>query len=138
MAEGTVTESRAAASRPRFLRTTLSQLLVALIAALTVFLAAGSGSALSFSSGAACSIVPQLFFALRLERAAMQGAERAARLSLAAEAGKFALSAAGFALVFAVLQPPQPGLVFVGFLVMWLVQLVEAARLLRQPQGSQR
>jgi ATP synthase protein I len=138
MVEGTVTDGRATVSRPRFLRTTLSQLLVALVAALTVFLAAGVGSALSFSSGAACSILPQLFFALRMERAATQGAERAARLGLAAEAGKLALSAACFALVFAVLKPPRPELVFVGFAVMWLIQLVEAAMLLRQAQGGRR
>ena len=102
---------------------------------LACFLAAGAPSALSLFSGAACAIVPQLFFALRLERAAGSSAERAARLGLAAEAGKFALSAACFALVFAVLKPAQPGLVFVGFGVMWCVQLWEAARLLRQPQG---
>ena len=131
-----MTELRTAAPRPRFLRTTLSQLLAALLITLAIYVTAGVASAVSFFSGAACAIVPQLFFALRLDRAAGGSADRAARLGLAAEAGKFALSAACFALVFAVLKPAQPGLVFVGFGAMWCLQLWAAARLLRQAQAQ--
>jgi ATP synthase protein I len=121
--------------RPRFLRATLSQLLVAFIVVPTVFIAVGSAGAVSLSCGMACALLPQLFFALRMEGAAKQGAARAARLGLAAEAGKFLLSAVIFALVFAFVRPLEPGLVFVGFGLMWVVQIIEGARLLRRPQG---
>lgn len=122
------------AERPRFLKTILSQLLAVAVAVPTLLVIASRDSALAFLYGAACSVIPQLFFALRMERASQQGAARAARLGLAAEAGKFLLSATGFALVFAVLKPQSPLLVFVGFGLMWALQLWEAARLLRQPQ----
>jgi ATP synthase protein I len=51
---------------------------------------------------------------------------------MSAAAGKFVLSAAAFALVFAVLKPQHPGFVFAGFGLMWIVQLVEGIRLVRQ------
>jgi ATP synthase protein I len=130
-----VTETRLHALRGRFLRATLSQLLVVLIVVPTVYFAVGASSAVSLLCGMACAVIPQLFFALRMERAAKQGAARAARLGLAAEAGKFLLSAVAFALVFAAVRPPAPGLVFVGYGLMWVVQIIEGARLLRRPQG---
>lgn len=129
-----MTESRSSKQRPRFLRTTLSQLVVAVLAVPAVYAAVGAAGAASFACGIACSVLPQLFFALRLERAANRGAAQAARLGLAAEAGKFLLSAAAFAVVFALIQPERPLLVFAGFGLMWAVQIVEGARLLKQPQ----
>jgi ATP synthase protein I len=132
-----VTETRHTISRHRFLRTTLSQLLVASIVVPTAFYLVGASGAVSVLSGAACSVLPQAFFALRMERAARTGPARAARLGMAAEAGKFMLSAAAFAVVFAVIRPSNPGLVFAGFGVMWVVQIIESARLLRVPQGRQ-
>ena len=129
-----VADNRTAISSSRFLRTTLSQLVLAVIATPAVFFTVGGHGAVSFACGVACSVVPQLFFALRLDRAARQGAARAARLGLAAEAGKFVLGAVGFALVFALVRPIAPMLVFAGFALMWVVHIWEAARLLRQPQ----
>lgn len=130
-----MTDIRHTPSRRRFLRTTLSQLLVAFIAVPTCLLLVGAPGAVSVLSGAACSIVPQAFFALRMERAARARASTAARLGMAAEAGKFLLSAAAFALVFALVKPASPGLVFAGYALMWVVQVVESARMLRIPQG---
>jgi len=130
-----VTGNRLGPARPRFLRTTLSQLLVVFILVPTVYIAVGASSAVSLLCGMACSALPQLFFALRMEQAARQGAARAARLGLAAEAGKFLLSAVAFALVFALARPSAPGLVFAGFGLMWVVQIVEGVRMLRSPQG---
>jgi F0F1-type ATP synthase assembly protein I len=65
-----------------------------------------------------------------MQSAARHSAQRAARLGLAAEGGKFLLSAVAFALVFAVLKPARPGLVFVGFGLLWTVQVIEGIRLL--------
>jgi ATP synthase protein I len=129
-----VADNRTAISSSRFLRTTLSQLVLAVIATAAVFFTVGGHGAVSFACGAACSGVPQLFFALRLDRAARQSAAQAARLGLAAGAGKFVLGAVGFALVFALVRPIEPLLVFAGFALMWAAQIWEAARLLRQPQ----
>ena len=76
-------------------------------------------------------MLPQAYFAWRMGRATRRGAAQAARAGLAAEGGKFLLSAASFALVFAVLRPAAPGFVFVGYGVMWAVQIVGAIRLMR-------
>jgi ATP synthase protein I len=106
-----------------------------MIVAPIVYLTVGGASAVSLTYGMGCALLPQAFFALRMERAAALGASRAARLSMAAEAGKFLLSAAAFALVFAVLKPTHPGWVFAGFGVMWVVQITSAASLARRPQS---
>ena len=126
--------SRPGPPRPRFLRTILRQLLVLLVAIPLLAVSVGFAGALAFLCGAGCSVVPQAYFAWRMQRAAGLSAARSARAGLAAEAGKFLLSVAGFAAVFALVRPAQPLLVFVGFAAMWLLQLWQAARLLRQPQ----
>ena len=117
---------------PQFLRTTLGQLLVVIVGIPAVWLLADASSAISLLCGAACAVIPQAYFALRMALASGVGAERAARLGMAAEGGKFLLSAVLFALVFAVVKPAQPGLVFLGFGVLWFVQLAHGIRLLRE------
>lgn len=106
--------------------------MVFLILLPVIFVVAGKASAIAFVSGALCAIVPQAYFAISLSRASRRGAQRAARAGLAAEGGKFLLSATMFALVFAVIKPVFPGLVFLGFGVFWLLQLAEGIRLLTQ------
>ncbi|MFK7829845.1 MAG: ATP synthase subunit I [Congregibacter sp.] len=115
---------------PRFqyLRTTLSQLLVVVIGLPVAYFLAGTPTMVSLLCGAACAVIPHAYFALRMARAARVSAQRAARLGLAAEGGKFLLSAAAFAVVFAVVKPEQPGLVFLSFAVLWLVQIIDAMR----------
>ena len=75
--------------------------------------------------------MPQAYFALRMAQATKLSAARAARLGLAAEGGKFLLSAVFFALVFAVLKPAYPGLVFLGFGVLWFAQMIATITALR-------
>jgi len=116
----------------RYLRTLLSQIAVTVALVLLAQLTAGSDSALALLYGAACALLPQLFFALRMQAATNAGAARAARLGMLAESGKFLIAAAAFALVFAVLEPARPGLVFAGFGLLWVVQVFEGVRLLRQ------
>lgn len=117
--------------RPQYLRTTLIQLMLLLIGAPIAYWVAGLSSAISLVYGALCALLPQAYFAVRVTAAARHSAQRAARAGLAAEGGKFVLSAVSFALVFAVLRPEQPGLVFLGFGVFWAIQIVDGIRLLR-------
>lgn len=91
----------------------------------------GAESATSLLYGAVCAVIPQAYFAWRMALAGRLSAQRAARAGLVAEGGKFLLSAVSFALVFAVLKPTQPGLVFLGFGVLWFVQLADSIRMLR-------
>lgn len=115
-------------SQAPYLRLTLAQSLLVAIAFPMVWAAFNRFVAISLLCGATCALLPQGFFALRLATAARHSA---ARLALVAESGKFLLSAASFAFVFAVIEPAHPGLVFVGFGALWLVQLIGALRLLR-------
>jgi ATP synthase protein I len=121
---------------PQYLRTTLIQLAVTACIAAPAYLLAGTSATVSLVSGAFCSLLPQAYFGLRMQSAARHSAQRAARLGLAAEGGKFLLSAVAFALVFAVLKPTRPGLVFLGFGLLWTVQVVEGIRLLSSSSGS--
>jgi ATP synthase protein I len=116
-----------------YLRTTMDQTLITLVLVAIAYVFTDRVVMLSLLYGALCALLPQAFFALRMQQAARQSAQRAARLGLAAEGGKFLLSAASFALVFAVLKPERPGLVFLGFGVLWLIQLVTSARMLSRP-----
>lgn len=116
---------------PRFLRITASQMVITCALVSIAYIANGQDAALSLFYGAACAVIPQAYFALHMTMASRKSAQHAARLGLAAEGGKFFLSAAAFAVVFAVLKPAQPGLVFAGFGILWFVQLFHAARLLK-------
>ena len=114
-----------------YLRTTLTQLLLVAIVFPPVYTGLGRAVAISLLCGAVCALLPQGFFALRMAAASRHSAARAARLALLAQGGKFLLGAALFALVFAVIQPARPGLVFLGFGALWLVQSIGAIRLLK-------
>ena len=114
-----------------YLRTTLTQLLLVAIAFPPACAGLGRTVAISLLCGAVCALVPQGFFALCMAAAGQYSAARAARLALLAEGGKFLLGAALFALVFAVIQPARPGLVFLSFGALWLVQSIGAIRLLK-------
>ena len=111
---------------------TLVQLVVLIPVVVFILWLADRVSALSFAVGAAVSIVPQAWFALVVfgvrRRRPLQ---RAAKSAYAAQAGKFVLSAVGFALVFALVRPVHAPAVFAGFGVMWVLQVLGSARLLR-------
>lgn len=119
------------AKQPLYLRTTLTQSLLVVIVFPPAWAGLGRAVAISLLCGAVCALVPQGFFALRMAAASRHSAARAARLALLAEGVKFLLGAALFALVFAVIQPAHPGLVFLGFGALWLVQSIGAIRLLK-------
>lgn len=114
-----------------YLRTTLTQLLLVAIVFPPAYAGLGRAVAVSLLCGAVCALLPQGFFALRMAAASRHSAARAARLALFAQGEKFLLGAALFALVFAVIQPARPGLVFLGFGALWLVQSIGAIRVLK-------
>jgi len=118
-----------------FLRPTRDQLFALVLTSPIVIVLGGLPALISWLGGALCAALPQAWFGWRMARAARSSAAAAARQGLAAEGGKFFLSAVSFALVFAIAKPAVPGLVFLGYVTLWLVQIISAARLALQPQG---
>ena len=83
--------------------------------------------------GGLVAIVPQAYFAaLAFRNRGARAARAMARSGYAGEVGKFILSAAGFAAVFATLRPIDAPAVFGGFLGMLAVQIVGSWLLLRR------
>jgi len=78
-------------------------------------------------AGGAVAIVPQAYFGFRAFRyAGARSAQRAAQSFYRGEFAKFALTAMGFSLVFALLRPLDGLAVFIGFMGMTLVHWVGA------------
>ena len=79
----------------------------------------------SLGAGALIAIIPQAYFAhLAFRWQGAQSARAIARSSYAGENGKFLLSAAGFALVFATVRPLEGIAVFTGYLAMLGIQII--------------
>lgn len=111
---------------------TLTQVAVLLPSTVVIAWTVDRTSAVSFAVGAAVSILPQAWFALFVFGARQRRPlQRAARGAYAAQAGKFVLSAVGFALVFALVRPIDAPAVFAGFGLMWVLQVAGSARLLK-------
>ncbi len=119
-------------ARPPVHRITLAQLAVIVPLSLITWLLVDPVTAYSLLSGALVSILPQAWFAsIAFRRRGAQRAQQAARLGYAGEMGKFLLSVAGFALVFAAVRPLNAPAVFAGFLCMLGIQIYGSWRLLR-------
>jgi ATP synthase protein I len=123
-------------ARPPVHRITLVQL--ALLVALGLLsLAIDTVFAYSVLSGGLIAIVPQAYFAVLAFRwRGAQSARAIARSSYAGEVGKFLLSVAGFALVFAVLRPINGPAVFGGYLAMLIFQIIGSWWLLTRTQQT--
>jgi ATP synthase protein I len=122
-------------ARPPVHRITLAQLAV-LVTLCLLLLARDEVCAYSVLSGGLIAVVPQAWFAARAFR--WRGARCArdiARSSYAGEIGKFILSVAGFAVVFATVRPIDGLAVFAGYLVMLALQVTGSWLLLRQPSA---
>jgi len=115
--------SGAEIARPPVHRITLVQL--ASIGLLSLFLLAFDRIlAYSVLSGGLIAIVPQAYFAVLAFRwRGARSAQAIARSSYVGELGKFLLSVAGFALVFAVVRPLNSPAVFIGYLAMLFIQI---------------
>jgi ATP synthase protein I len=119
-------------ARPPVHRITVAQLAVLVPLCLITWLVVNSVSAYSLLCGALVSILPQAWFAsIAFRRRGARRAQQAARMVYAGELGKFLLSVAGFALVFAVVRPIDAPAVFAGFLCMLGIQIYGSWRLLR-------
>ncbi|MEZ5568440.1 MAG: ATP synthase subunit I [Halioglobus sp.] len=104
-------------------RISLAQL--ALLVPLCLMIAAyDTVYAYSVASGGLIAILPQAWFAhMVFRRRGARGARAIAGASYAGETGKFLLSVAGFALVFATLRPIEGAAVFGGYLLMLVLQI---------------
>ena len=121
-------------ARPPVHRITLAQL--ALLGLLSlVMLAVNEVVAYSVLCGGLIAIVPQAYFAMLAFRwRGAQSASAIARSSYAGVLGKFLLSIAGFALVFAVVRPIDGPAVFAGYLAMLVTQITGSWMLLTRNQ----
>ena len=121
-------------ARPRVHRITLAQLGL-LVPLCLLLLAWDKVVAYSVFSGGLIAIVPQAYFAtLAFRWRGARSAGAIARSSYAGEIGKFFLSVAGFAAVFAVLRPINGLAVFAGYLVMLAIQIIGSWLLLTRDQ----
>ena len=118
-------------ARPPVHRITLVQL--AVLVPLCLFLMAfDKVCAYSVACGGLVAIVPQAYFATLAFRWRGANSTRAiARSSYAGEIGKFLLSVAGFAAVFATVRPVDGLAVFAGYLAMLAIQITGSWLLLR-------
>ena len=123
-------------TRPPVHRITLTQL--ALLALLCMgLLAFDKVVAYSVLCGGLIAIVPQAYFAtLAFRWRGAQSARAIARSSYAGVMGKFLLSVAAFALVFAVVRPIDGPAVFMGYLAMLVAQITGSWLLLARDQRN--
>ena len=123
-------------ARPPVHRITMVQLAL-LVSLCLVLLAFDRVFAYSVLSGGLIAIVPQAYFAVLAFRwRGARSAKAIARSSYAGEVGKFLLSFAGFALVFAVLRPIDGPAVFAGYLAMLIIQITGSWLLLTRSQRN--
>lgn len=121
-------------ARPPVHRITLIQL--ALLAVLcSCFVMFDKVAAYSVFSGGVIAILPQAYFATLVFRWLGGRSSKAIALSgYIGQVGKFFLSVAGFALVFAVVRPIDGPSVFVGYLSMLFIQIAGSWLLLTRDQ----
>jgi len=118
-------------ARPPVHRITLAQTVALTVLCLLLWLR-DEVSAYSALSGGLVAIVPQAYFAaLAFRRRGAQAARSIARSGYVGEVGKFFLSVAGFAVVFATVRPLDGLAVFAGYLAMLAIQITGSWLLLR-------
>ena len=121
-------------ARPPVHRITLAQLATLTLLCLP-FLAFDVVVAWSLAAGGLIAIVPQAYFArLAFRWRGAKSARAVARSSYAGEIGKFLLSVAGFAVVFATVRPISGLAVFAGYLAMLAIQIIGSWLLLSRSQ----
>ena len=121
-------------ARPPVHRITLAQLATLTLLCLPL-LAYDQVVAWSLAAGGLIAIIPQAYFArLAFRRRGAKSARAVARSSYAGEIGKFMLSVAGFAVVFATVRPISGLAVFAGYLAMLAIQIIGSWLLLSRSQ----
>jgi len=105
---------------------TIVQLLI-LLAASLLLSALDLVVAYSLVLGGLVAVMPQAYFAVRVFRhRGAKSANAIAKSSYRGEIGKYVLSTAGFALIFALIEPVNALAVFVGFFAMLAIQIIGA------------
>ena len=121
-------------ARPPVHRITLAQSATLTIVCL-LFMAYDPVIAWSLAAGGLVAVIPQAYFAhLAFRWRGAKSARAMARSSYAGEIGKFMLSVAGFAVVFAAVRPIDGLSVFIGYLVMLAIQIIGSWLLLSRSQ----
>ncbi len=121
-------------ARPPVHRITLAQLATLTLLCLPL-LAYDQVVAWSLAAGGLIAIIPQAYFArLAFRWRGAKSARAVARSSYAGEIGKFMLSVAGFAVVFATVRPISGLAVFAGYLAMLAIQIIGSWLLLSRSQ----
>ena len=121
-------------ARPPVHRITLAQLATLTLLCLPL-LAYDQVVAWSLAAGGLIAIIPQAYFArLAFRWRGAKSARAVARSSYAGEIGKFLLSVAGFAVVFATVRPISGLAVFAGYLAMLAIQIIGSWLLLSRSQ----
>ena len=121
-------------ARPPVHRITLAQLATLTLLCLPL-LAYDQVVAWSLAAGGLIAIIPQAYFArLAFRWRGAKSARAVARSSYAGEIGKFMLSVAGFAVVFATGRPISGVAVFAGYLAMLAIQIIGSWLLLSRSQ----
>ena len=121
-------------ARPPVHRITLAQLATLTLLCLPL-LAYDQVVAWSLAAGGLIAIIPQAYFArLAFRWRGAKSARAVARSSYAGEFGKFMLSVAGFAVVFATVRPISGLAVFAGYLAMLAIQIIGSWLLLSRSQ----
>ena len=121
-------------ARPPVHRITLAQLATLTLLCLPL-LAYDQVVAWSLAAGGLIAIIPQAYFArLAFRWRGAKSARAVARSSYAGEIGKFMLSVAGFADVFATVRPISGLAVFAGYLAMLAIQIIGSWLLLSRSQ----
>lgn len=118
--------------RPPVYRISIIQLLILLVVS-AVLLAYRIEWAYSVLCGGLIAVLPQAYFAARTFRwRGAQSAQSIAKSSYSGVVGKFVFSAAGFALVFALLRPISGLAVFTAYIAMLVIQIIGSWLLLRK------
>lgn len=126
--------SGAEIARPPVHRITLAQLAI-LVPTCLLLLAEDKVRAYSVLCGGLIAVLPQAYFAaLAFRWRGARSARAIARSSYAGETGKYLLSVAGFAVVFAAVRPVDAPAVFAGYLGMLAVQITGSWLLLTRNQ----
>lgn len=112
----------AAYKRPRLYRILLLQGLMAVILTVAGLMVGGREDALAALTGSITGIVPNFYFAWRMHlTSGVSHAHIITRSLYTAEAGKFGLTAALFALVFFAVPPSNPALFFCAYVAITFV-----------------
>ena len=121
-------------ARPPVHRITLAQLATLSLMCL-LSMAYEPVIAWSLGAGGLVAIIPHAYFAhLAFRWRGAKSARAMARSSYVGEIGKFLLSVAGFAVVFATVRPIDGLSVFIGYLVMLAIQIIGSWLLLSRSQ----